>query len=96
MKKTYSKPLLYAERFELVEHIASCAVAAGVTAATYRDRYSCSYQDGDVVLFNQAGVNNCQNNYAPYLSGPDDFLKSLTEENSGCYNAFSNGNVFAS
>lgn len=96
MKKTYSKPLLYAERFELVEHIASCAVATGVTTVTYRDRNSCSYQDGDIVLFNEAGENNCQNNYAPYLSGPDEFLDTMKGKDSGCYNAFSNGNVFAS
>ena len=90
------KPMLYAESFELAEHISSCAVGAGVTTVTYRDRNSCSYQDGDIVLFNAAGVNGCQNNYAPFITSPEEFLSSLEQEHSGCYNAFSNGNVFAS
>ena len=88
--------MLYAERFELLEHISSCTVGEGITTVTYRDKFSCSYKDGDIVLFNTTGVNGCQNNYAPFISSPDEFLGSLQKENSGCYNAFSDGNTFAS
>ena len=96
MKKQYQKPRLFAESFELLEHIASCAVGDGITDATYRDRSSCSYTDGDVTLFNSTGVNGCANNYAPFFQSVDDFIASMEGEDSGCYNAFSNGNVFAS
>ena len=96
MKKAYTKPLMFAETFELLEHIASCAAAEGQTIVTYRDRYSCSYKDGDVTLFND-GVDGCLNNYGPFITSPDDFLASYDPEVSGgCYNAFGNGNVFAS
>ena len=58
--------------------------------------YSCSYKDGDVTLFND-GVDGCLNNYGPFITSPDDFLASYDPEVSGgCYNAFGNGNVFAS
>lgn len=88
--------MLYAERFELLEHISSCSVGKGITTVTYRDRGACYYQDGDVALFNN-GVTGCLNNFAPFLNGdPDAFLSSLNGENSGCYNAFSDGNTFAS
>ena len=97
MKKPYNKPRMYAETFELVEHIANCAVKSGSYPATYRDRTSCSYTDGDVTLFNNTGVNGCTNNIAPFFGGNvDAFLDSLNDEDAGCYNAFSNGNVFAS
>ena len=95
MKKTYQKPRVYAESFELLEHIASCAVRDGITNATYRDRDSCSYTDGDITLFYDSG-NGCLNNYGPMYDSPDDFLGVLGGEDSGCYNAFSNGNTFAS
>lgn len=97
MKKPYKKPLLFAESFDLLEHIASCAAADGHTVVSYRDRNSCSYQDGDVILFVDKGVNGCQNNYGPFFNDVDDYLASLKiEGGGGCYNAFSNGNVFAS
>lgn len=98
MKKPYSKPRVYAESFELLEHIASCAVDPNATnPPSYRDRTSCNYTDGDVTLFNNAGVNGCTNNIAPFFKGDVDlFLESTKGEDGGCYNAFSDGNVFAS
>ena len=95
MKKPYDKPRMYAETFQLLEHISSCAVQTGTHPATYRDGTSCSYSDGDITIFNN-GVNGCENNYAPFFTSVDDFLASLEGEDAGCYNAFSNGNVFAS
>ena len=43
MKKTYSKPALFAESFELAEHIANCA---GVTpgAPTHWSKTTCGYR----------------------------------------------------
>lgn len=97
MKKTYKRPELYAESFELMEHISSCAVGEGITTVTYRDKFSCSYTDGDVTLFNQTNVNGCLNNFAPFFNEDiDAFLASMKGDDAGCYNAFSNGNVFAS
>lgn len=97
MKKPYSKPRIYAESFELLEHIASCSVQTGVTNATYRDPDSCAFEEGGVALFND-GVKGCTNVIAPFFNGDVvAFVESLDPEaGGGCYNAFSNGNVFAS
>ena len=45
MKKTYQKPRVYAESFELLEHIASCKANQGMTSVTYRDGNACTYTD---------------------------------------------------
>ena len=96
MKKPYNKPRMYAETFQLLEHISSCAVAPGETTVNYRDKNSCSYIEADIALFYNSG-RGCLNNYSDMFSSPEDFLASLDPEDSGgCYNAFSNGNVFAS
>lgn len=95
MKKTYSKPKLYAESFELAEHIASCSVQQGVTAVSYRDASSCSYAEGGLALFN-VGVTGCPDSYDPEsFDSLDEYLDIMTDR-SKCYNAFSNGNFFAS
>lgn len=96
MKKTYQKPNLYAETFELCEHIADCTVLQSVTTATYRTRESCSYSDANISLFNP-DVNGCVNDYKENMFDDfDDFLASLEVDRGGCYNAFSDGNFFAS
>ena len=43
MKKAYSKPGIYAESFELVEHIASICAGAVGAAITTRDFESCAF-----------------------------------------------------
>ncbi|MBR0066603.1 MAG: hypothetical protein IJQ00_03320, partial [Kiritimatiellae bacterium] len=44
MKKAYEKPILYAESFELMEHVAGdCAVNDGFAGAHWRDPGSCRY-----------------------------------------------------
>lgn len=57
MKKTYSKPELYAEQFALATHIASCT---GGYAGSYTnaDRNYCGYLLGGQYVFN-AGVPAC-------------------------------------
>ena len=52
MKKPYQKPRVYAESFELLEHIASCKANQDITSVTYRDGKACSYTDANVTLFN--------------------------------------------
>ena len=49
--------MLYAERFELCEHIASCKTGGSVSVS-YTDGNSCTYTDSNVTLF-YAGNNNC-------------------------------------
>ena len=100
MKKAYKKPRLFAESFELLEHIASCKANQDVTTVTYRDRNSCTYTDANVTLFN-LGVDGCTNEY--YLEGEgslfddfDDYINSYLIDRGGCYNAFTDGNFFAS
>lgn len=104
MKKPYQKPSVYVERFELLEHIASCKVGEGITAVNYRDKYTCSYRDDDVSLFLEDGVNGCQiaeimvlYDYGDESDPIQNFLDSIDPvPGGGCYNAFMDGNIFAS
>lgn len=55
MKKTYSKPALYAESFELAEHIALCSgFDRGITSVTHwgdaKDT-TCTFTTNGFVLF---------------------------------------------
>ncbi len=100
MKKPYQKPCVYAESFELLEHIASCKANQDITTVTYRDRASCSYTDANVSLFN-IGVEGCTNEYYEEGLGSlyddfEDYIGSYLMSRGGCYNAFTDGNFFAS
>ena len=58
MKKSYQKPALFAESFELMEHISgACGEITG--RASYRDAGSCHYnvEDGKVLFV--GGQNGC-------------------------------------
>ena len=97
MKRTYTKPTLYAESFELSEHIASCKANQDITTVTYRDGNSCTYTDANLTLFytdNSACLNQYFNleDYDSF----DDYLASFAVGRGGCYNAFTDGNFFAS
>ena len=97
MKKTYQKPRVYAESFELLEHIASCKANQDITTVTYRDGDACTYTDAELTLFYQSNT-NCKNDYfndEDYDSF-DDYLQSFAIGRGGCYNAFTDGNFFAS
>lgn len=100
MKKPYQKPQIYVETFELLEHIASCKTGGKGVEVTYRDGNSCSYTDANLTLF-YPGNNGCTNGY--FVPGDDsmyddfdDYLASFGVDRGGCYNAFSDGNFFAS
>lgn len=45
MKREYTKPLIFAESFELAEHIAG--PCANLGKANYRNAVDCSYDGGD-------------------------------------------------
>ena len=95
MKKAYEKPRVYVERFELLEHIASCKANQDITSVTYRDGNSCTYTDADVTIFYNS---DCSNDYYdPETMSWEEYLDSFKPENGGgCYNAFTDGNFFAS
>ena len=93
MKKAYAKPVLYAESFELVEHIsATCAyrINFGVT---------CAYEEDDTTFFT---VDPCSSDAISMISnafpGTED-LTSLSMEqiinklNVQCYNSFGDLNM---
>ena len=99
MKKAYEKPRVYVETFELLEHIASCNANTNMTDVNYRDSGSCNYKSGEVTLFTEDGGHGCTNEY--YAGGDYDsfqeYLESFKPVNGGgCYNAFADGNFFAS
>ena len=97
MKKPYQKPRVYAESFELLEHIASCKANQDITSVTYRDGHACTYTDADLTLFYEDNK-SCKNDYFNLedYDNFDDYLASFAVGRGGCYNAFTDGNFFAS
>ena len=100
MKKPYQKPRVYVETFELLEHIASCKANQDITTVTYRDGNACTYTDANLTLFYPSN-NGCTNGYydpndTSMYDDFDDYLASFGVDRGGCYNAFSDGNFFAS
>ena len=100
MKKAYEKPRVYVENFELLEHIASCKTGGERVSANYRDANSCTYSDANLTLF-YPGNSGCTNGYydpddTSMYDDFDDYLESFGVGRGGCYNAFSDGNFFAS
>lgn len=61
MKKTYSKPALYAESFELAEHIALCSGFTGVRPANnHWDKYNCAFMtETGFTLFTGTTTGGC-------------------------------------
>ena len=100
MKKPYQKPRVYVETFELLEHISSCKYNHDITTVTYRDGNACTYTDANLTLFYPSN-NGCTNGYYDpnddsMYDDFDDYLASFGVDRGGCYNAFSDGNFFAS
>ena len=100
IKKDYQKPALFAERFELMEHIAdNCSMGKGASA-NYRNSGECSYTDANVTLFLTDTVNGrCGGSGYSYdtdlYDSWDDYAERFRND-SECYNAFNNGLSFAS
>lgn len=100
MKKAYEKPRVYVEKFELLEHIASCKANQVVVNVTYREGHACTYTDANLTLF-YPDNSGCTNGYYDPNDDSmydtfDDYLASFGVDRGGCYNAFSDGNFFAS
>ncbi|MBQ6403104.1 MAG: hypothetical protein IJI27_04290 [Oscillospiraceae bacterium] len=93
MKKTYVKPAVYAESFELMEHVAGdCLTGDNFSGALHRGNQGCGYDIGGVVLFGQ-GQNGCGNDEFQAMmafagsnaDNPAQVAKDLGLE---CYNSF--------
>ena len=98
MKKPYKKPQVYVETFELLEHIASCKANPDMTTVTYRDGYACTYTEAGLTVFQPEENTACHNDYFNLVDYDsfEDYLASFAVGRGGCYNAFSDGNFFAS
>lgn len=92
MKKCYTKPVLYMESFELLEHIAGgCLTGDNFAGAQHRDG-NCGYNIGGVVLFGY-GQNGCgdeefQEMLAFAESSATDPAQVAKDLGLECYNSF--------
>lgn len=92
MKKAYAKPRLYAESFELLEHISA---GCGVIAQFGTD---CGIVDGLVTFFaadppcNEDGISAVEFKFGDGASSAtlDDFINQLQPQ---CYNSFADYNL---
>lgn len=80
MKKIYEKPMLYAESYELVEHVAGSCALDGMNQPTHRDLSQCGFEvnGGSAIAFQTKSV--CLNWWN------DDFDAPLNDI--FCYNTF--------
>lgn len=102
MKKTYQKPVLFAERFELVEHIAK--ICPGMYGhATHGNIHDCAIMDTETSGVFTSGVSGCTSS----TSLTEDDIDLIEQEYGGsgvwdsisfkCYDFFtSGGSVFGS
>lgn len=96
MKKPYQKPFFYIERFELLEHIASCTANTQITEVNYREPGVCTYKDANLVVFNQNQA-GCNQEIYEELGSLEALIATMDpDDEGGCYNAFGDGNFFAS
>lgn len=102
MRKAYQKPQLYAESFELMEHVAGPCNGLENNKGdgfrvTHRNGTDCGIVDAGLRLF-QSGTNDCGNIDSTlefYEVDTIDQLMSLVSAK--CYNAFlPDSNLFAS
>ena len=103
MKKPYTKPRVYAEAFELMEHVAgNCLVNDAFSGAHHRNAGDCSYSDGNLYLFT-SDANGCQTFLFAAVGGvpdpniPSDIVSKIEAIGMKCYNSFlATGQLFAS
>lgn len=105
MKKRYQKPNLFAESFELMEHVAGSCYTTDQNPypATYRDGDACTYTDpgkGGTGFTMFSGNNSACVSAMEQISFDELSFGSLEEFliTMGCYHAFMDpaGNAFAS
>lgn len=58
MKKAYEKPMLYAESYELMEHVAGGCALDGMNMPTHRDTTKCGFRvnGGNAIAYQTANV----------------------------------------
>ena len=81
MKKVYEKPMLYAESYELVEHVAGGCALDGMNSPTHRDLDHCGFRvngKSGAIAFQNAAV--CEGWIDPFFGQPIDDVF--------CYNTF--------
>ena len=98
MKRTYRKPSLYVETFELVEHIASCATNTGTYTVNSNTAWSCAATDGSGDVVFMEGTSKCEvaggQAFDPNIEDIDDIISAILEGQ--CYNTYANGPMFSS
>ncbi len=80
MKKVYEKPMLYAESYELVEHVAGGCALDGMNSPTHRDLDHCGFKvnGNSAIAFQKDSV--CLGWIDPFFNEPIDDVF--------CYNTF--------
>lgn len=87
MKRTYTTPLVYAESYELMEHVATgCSVNDGFAGARARKASDCAYVNDNMALFYDSSK-NCDTSMFDKWGLPHN-EQSLVEMNIACYNNF--------
>lgn len=101
MKKPYSKPVMYAESYELMEHVAGdCVVNDNFSGAHHRKPGDCRYTDGNLALFYSSGKGCDMDLFSGFTQ--DEISQMVTGNTISalgieCYHTFlESGHLFAS
>lgn len=97
MKKEYTKPVLYAETYELLEHIAlNCNTGVEGVVVNMRED-TCYYSDNGLVLYKDTTA-ECKSSYNELMDGSwENYFNNIFSQGvAKCYNAFATGNPFYS
>ena len=95
MKKPYSKPEIFAESFQMLEHIAACLTVEGFTAM-HNTAWTCAIQVGTEIAFTNE-VNACADgtSYDSEVMKDEDFMNELVI-GSQCYTTTTSGPMYSS
>ena len=98
MKKAYTKPALFAETFQMAEHIASGCMTISSFQAMQNTAWTCAISVGGEVAFTTS-LDACGENggvqYDTEVLKDHDFMSTL-EINSQCYTTTNGGPMFSS
>ena len=101
MKKTYQKPVLFAESFRLVDCIAANCGKGDASMSTvhpYQSATACTYTDDGLTIFTDSGIGCDMSWYDEeiYQGDLNAFISDMQNGSTNCYNAFSSGSPFLS
>ena len=98
MRKSYEKPMLYAEAFQMTEHIAGSCLTEPEFAALHNTPWTCAAAYNDERMFT-TGIGACGVNggtqFDEDIMMMDGFMDTV-QLGSQCYNVFSAGNTMFS